>query len=68
MSECVVRELWSAVDGEMSGEAANDIIKVFVVMYVQGMNHSTVLLQEFMKCASIHARLAVSSSNVYAST
>ena len=68
MSECVVRELWSAVDGEMSGEAANDIIKAFVVMYVQGMSHSTVLLQEFMKCAPIPAQSAVSSSNVYVST
>ena len=68
MSGRVVRELWSAVDGEMSSEAANDTIKVFVVMYVQGMSHSTVLLQEFMKCAPIRARSAVSSSNVYVST
>merc|ERR1719162_2751084 len=44
-----------SVDAQMSEKEANEIIKAYMVMYVEGMNHSTVTLAEFRPIqADIH--------------
>ena len=48
--------------GQLSEEEANDIIKVFAVMYVQRMSHSTVQLQDLAaarSCADLKAAVFI---------